>query len=104
MVEETAASTETQIVETETQSETETETETEATTVPVIEERSTVDGKMQSYLTGEWKDEEVVTRRPIAVMIPNNSQAMPLSTGSPRQVLFTKRLWKGRITRADGDI
>ena len=48
MVEETAASTETQIVETETQSETETETETEATTVPVIEERSTVDGKMQS--------------------------------------------------------
>lgn len=101
MVEETAASTETQIVETETQSETETETETEATTVPVIEERSTVDGKMQSYLTGEWKDEEVVTRRPIAVMIPIIPRRC-LSTDLP-QVLFTKRLWKEEY-QADGDI
>ena len=42
-----------------------------------IGERESVDGKMQSYLTGEWKDEEVVNRRPIAVMIPNNSPAMP---------------------------
>ena len=32
----------------------------------VIGEREVVDGKMQSYLTGEWKDEGVVTRRPIA--------------------------------------
>ena len=98
MVEETAASTEAQIVETETQSETETETETEATTVPVIEERSTVDGKMQSYLTGEWKDEEVVTRRPIAVMIPNNSQAMPQYGNSQASVIYEAPV-EGRITR-----
>ena len=98
MVEETVASTEAQIVETETQSETETETETETTTVPVIEERSTVDGKMQSYLTGEWKDEEVVTRRPIAVMIPNNSQAMPQYGISQASVIYEAPV-EGRITR-----
>ena len=51
--------------------------EEEETGFSVIRDREVVDGKMQSYLTGEWKDESVVTRRPIAVMIPNNSPAMP---------------------------
>ena len=72
MVEETAASTEAQIVETETQSETETETETEATTV--------------------------VTRRPIAVMIPNNAQAMPQYGISQASVIYEAPV-EGRITR-----
>ena len=73
-----AMETVTQTTETETVVETapETETETESVeeeTLSVIGEREVVDGQMQSYLTGEWKDEEVVTRRPIAVMIPNNA-------------------------------
>ena len=48
-----------------------------ATAYPVIEEREVVDGKIQSYLTGEWTSEESAARRPIAVMIPINAPAMP---------------------------
>lgn len=60
--------------------------ETEAETVaeessdylyPVIEEREVVDGKMQSYLTGEWMDESKANRRPIAVSIPNQKSCLP---------------------------
>lgn len=65
---------------------------------PVIEERETVDGKRQSYLTGEWKDESVVTRRPIAVMIPNNAPAMP-QYGISRASIIYEAPVEGRITR-----
>ena len=44
---------------------------------PVIEEREVVGGKMQSYLTGEWVDESIATRRPIAVSIPNQKSCLP---------------------------
>lgn len=44
---------------------------------PVIEEREVADGKMQSYLSGEWIDEEIATRRPIAVAIPNQKSCLP---------------------------
>lgn len=44
---------------------------------PVIEEREVVDGKMQSYLTGEWMDESKANRRPIAVSIPNQKSCLP---------------------------
>ena len=50
---------------------------------PVIEEREVVNGKMQSYLTGEWVDSDIATRRPIAVMIPKTSLPC-LNTGFPR--------------------
>lgn len=40
-----------------------------------IGERTVVDGKMQSWLTGEWKDAEVAQRRSMAVMMPNNRRA-----------------------------
>lgn len=53
------------------------ESEVEETQEAVISERTVVDGKMQSYLTGEWKDEAVVKRRSMAVMMPNNKKAMP---------------------------
>ena len=36
------------------------------------------DGKMESYLTGEWIDADIAQRRPMAVMIPNNRNALPL--------------------------
>lgn len=64
----------------------------------VIEEREVVDGRMQSYLTGEWKDESVVTRRPIAVMIPNNAPAMPQYGISKASIIYEAPV-EGRITR-----
>ncbi len=55
---------------------------------PVIEERQVVDGKKQSYLTGEWKDAAVVDRRPMAVMIPDNKPALPQYGISKASVIF----------------
>ena len=55
---------------------------------PVIEERTTIDGKKQSFLTGEWKDESIVDRRPMAVMIPNNKPALPQYGISKASVIF----------------
>lgn len=64
----------------------------------VIEEREVVDGKKQSYLTGEWKEESVVNRRPIAVMIPNNTPAMPQYGLSKASIIYEAPV-EGRITR-----
>ena len=79
-------------------SEPETETETQPEGLEVIGEREEVDGKMQSYLTGEWKDAEVVTRRPIAVMIPNNAPALPQRGIDKASVIYEAPV-EGRITR-----
>lgn len=65
---------------------------------PVIKERKLVDGKMQSYLTGEWLPQEVVNRRPIAVMMPNNAQAMPQYGISKASIIYEAPV-EGRITR-----
>ncbi len=64
----------------------------------VIEERTVIDGKIQSYLTGEWTSEEIATRRPIAVMIPNNRPAMPQYGLSKAAVIYEAPV-EGRITR-----
>lgn len=63
-----------------------------------ITERKVVDGKMQSYLTGEWKDEEVVKRRPLAIMVPNNPPAMPQYGLSQASIIYEAPV-EGRITR-----
>lgn len=65
---------------------------------PSVLERVEVDGKMESYLTGEWKPTEVVSRRPIAVMIPNNSAAMPQYGISKASIIYEAPV-EGRITR-----
>ena len=71
-----------------------------------ITEREVKDGKMQSYLTGEWKDEDVVKRRNMAVMIPNNERA-GYSSSSPKlhqygisqaSIIYEAPV-EGRITR-----
>lgn len=67
----------------------------------VITEREVVDGKMQSYLTGEWKDADVVTRRNMAVMIPNNKPALPQYGLSQASVIYEAPV-EGRITRLMG--
>lgn len=64
----------------------------------VITERNVVDGKMQSYLTGEWKAEEVVKRRPLAIMVPNNPPAMPQYGLSQASIIYEAPV-EGRITR-----
>lgn len=63
-----------------------------------ITQRTVVDGKMQSYLTGEWKDEAVVKRRPLAIMVPNNPPAMP-QYGISRASIIYEAPVEGRITR-----
>jgi len=68
------------------------------TAYPVIGERTSVDGKIQSYLTGQWTDERQATRRPIAVMIPNNRPAMP-QYGLSRAGIIYEAPVEGRITR-----
>ena len=50
-----------------------------------ITERTVVDGQMQSYLTGEWKDEEVVK---------GEISLLCLSTEFPGQALFMRLLWR----------
>ena len=65
---------------------------------PVIEEREVVNGEIQSYLTGEWIDEEVGNRRPLAVMVPNNSPALPQYGLSKAGVIYEAPV-EGRITR-----
>lgn len=65
---------------------------------PVILEREEKDGQVQSYLTGEWKDVKVAERRPIAVMIPNNSPAMPQYGISKASIIYEAPV-EGRITR-----
>lgn len=74
------------------------ETTPEPEGFPVIGEREEKDGQIQSYLTGEWKDKEAADRRPIAVMIPNNSPAMPQYGISKASIIYEAPV-EGRITR-----
>ncbi len=82
----------------ETEEETSEEEAEEAPGLPVIGEREIKSGKMQSYLTGEWIEKEKATRRPIAVMIPNNKPAMPQYGLSKAAIIYEAPV-EGRITR-----
>ena len=52
--------------------------------------REVVDGKVRSYFTGEWIDEEIGNRRPLAIMLNNKQEALPMS-GVNRVCLFFVR-------------
>ncbi len=65
---------------------------------PTITERIVIDGQMQSYLTGEWKDEEIVRRRSMAVMMPNNKAALP-QYGISRASIVYEAPVEGRVSR-----
>ena len=73
----------------------------EASGPDVITDREIIDGKMQSYLTGEWKDLDVAKRRSMAVMIPNNKAALPQYGISQASVIYEAPV-EGRITRLMG--
>lgn len=71
--------------------------------------RTVVDGRMQSWLTGEWKDEAVAGRRNMAVMIPNNKRggyknSSPLMKqhGISYASIIYEAPVEGRITRLMG--
>ena len=64
----------------------------------VIEKRIEKDGKIQSYLTGQWLEKEKAKKRPIAVMIPNNTPALPQYGLSKAAIIYEAPV-EGRITR-----
>lgn len=74
------------------------EPEGTAASTTTIGTRTVVDGKMQSYLTGEWKDEGVARRRSMAVMIPNNKPALPQYGISQASIIYEAPV-EGRVTR-----
>ena len=69
-----------------------------ADTKTITERYVDENGLMQSYLTGEWKDADVVERRPMAVMMPNNQAAMPQYGISKASIIYEAPV-EGRITR-----
>lgn len=71
-----------------------------------IGERTVVDGKMQSWLTGEWKDQSIAKRRNMAIMVPNNKRggykdSSPLmkQMGISYASIIYEAPVEGRITR-----
>ena len=56
------------------------------------------EGMARSPLTGEWIDEEIAARRPVAVTINNSTVALPQSGLSKADVMF-ETLAEGNITR-----
>ncbi|MDO5552058.1 MAG: DUF3048 domain-containing protein, partial [Lachnospiraceae bacterium] len=62
---------------TEPEPETEAEAEAFAGGILNLSDRTPTDGKVRSYLTGEWVDEAIGNRRPIATMMSNDKAALP---------------------------
>ena len=60
------------------------------------------DGKMESYLTGEWIDADIAQRRPMAVMIPNNRNALPQYGVSYADIIYEAPMEKCSCTRLMG--
>ncbi len=56
------------------------------------------DGMVRSLLTNEWVDADVAATRPIAVMIPNESNAIPHYNLSEASVIYEANV-EGRMTR-----
>ncbi len=88
------------------------EEETEETTTQsetlelVIEEtepetEESHEGQKKSYLTGLWTDEEIVNRRPVAVMLNNIKAALP-QTGISKAAVIYEAPVEGMLTRLMG--
>ena len=67
-----------------------------------ISERYEKDGQIESYLTGEWIDTEIAYRRPMAVMIPNNRNALPQFGISYADIIYEAPMEKCSCTRLMG--
>ena len=97
-VEEVQPEAQTEETVTEKASTEETTEESSQDDLTIIGDRVEKDGQMQSYLTGEWKDTDIVNRRPIAVMVPNNAPALPQYGLSLASIIYEAPV-EGRITR-----
>ena len=78
------------------------ETDPDGPGLMAIGERYEKDGKMESYLTGEWVDLEVATRRPMAVMIPNNKSSLPQYGIGRADIVYEAPMEKCSCTRLMG--
>lgn len=65
------------IIQETTEPETEPEPEPEEPVLVDLSDRTGKDGKVRSYLTGEWVGEQAGNRRPIATMMSNDKAALP---------------------------
>lgn len=65
------------------------------------EDPTSLDGLAKSPLTGLWIDQEIATRRPVAVMINNIRTALPQSGISDADIIY-ETLAEGEITRLVG--
>lgn len=72
------------------------ETEAAPTEAPVAAE--TRDGYVRSQLTGEWIDESLADSRPLAVMVPDNTSALPQYNVSKASIIY-ECLAEGKISR-----
>lgn len=64
------------------------EKEPEEEPVAVPEEPTVPEGMARSYLTGEWIDEELASKRPLAVMLGNSKAALPQYGISEADVIY----------------
>ena len=64
------------------------EVEEEPEPEPEPEPVDTHEGMAKSYLTGEWIDEELAKKRPVAIMIGNTSDALPQYGISAADVIY----------------
>lgn len=84
-----------------TESSSPTDPSSEGTTPPVASEDDTfppVEGMLRSKLTNEWVDEDVVNTRPVAMIIPNEAEAIPHYNLSKASVLYEANV-EGSMTR-----
>ncbi len=65
------------------------------------ETEDTKDGMKKSYTTGQWIDEELATKRPVAVMIENTKMALPQYGINSADVVYESPV-EGSYTRLMG--
>lgn len=76
-----------------------TETETEEDTTETDDDLPPEEGMVRSPLTNEWIDGDIADARPIAVMSPNDSNALPHYNFSKADILYECPV-EGGITRS----
>ncbi|GKH59066.1 DUF3048 domain-containing protein [Eisenbergiella tayi] len=74
------------------------ETESETETETVAEDVPPEEGMVRSSLTNEWISGDIADQRPIAVMVPNDSSALPHYSLSKADILYECPV-EGNITR-----
>lgn len=96
--EENAFNTEAEVIAWEEEEQADNEDDTASEEPDKSAPREVVDGKIRSYFTGEWIDEELGKTRPLAIMLNNTSAALPMSGVSNASVIYECPV-EGRITR-----